>query len=108
MKGAKNAKSPHEAYYFYWGKNLHAVRKDNWSLHFPHSYRSLNGKPGTGGIPGKYQQKKTDIALFDLEKDISQKSNLSGKHPDIVENLKALGEKHITYVKENSREPAKP
>jgi len=108
IKGAKNAKSPHEAYYFYWGKNLHAVRKDNWSLHFPHSYRSLNGKPGTGGIPGKYQQKKTDIALFDLEKDISQKSNLSGKHPDIVENLKALGEKHITYIKENSREPAKP
>ncbi len=108
IKGEKNAKSPHEAYYFYWGKNLHAVRKDNWSLHFPHSYRSLNGKPGVGGIPGKYQQKKTDIALFDLQKDISQKSNLSGKYPDIVKNLKALGEKHVTYVKENSREPANP
>lgn len=108
IKGEKNAKSPHEAYYFYWGKNLHAVRKDNWSLHFPHSYRSLNGKPGVGGIPGKYQQKKTDIALFDLWKDISQKSNLSGKYPDIVKNLKALGEKHVTYVKENSREPANP
>lgn len=108
IKGEKNAKSPHEAYYFYWGKNLHAVRKDNWSLHFPHSYRSLNGKPGVGGIPGKYQQKKTDIALFDLQKDISQKSNLFGKYPDIVKNLKALGEKHVTYVKENSREPANP
>ena len=108
MKGEKNAKSPHEAYYFYWGTNLHAVRKDKWSLHFPHSYRSLNGKPGTGGIPGKYQQKKTDTALFDLRMDISQKSDLSGKHLDIVKNLKALGKKHIAYVKENSREPAKP
>ena len=108
MKGEKNAKSPHEAYYFYWGTNLHAVRKDKWSLHFPHSYRSLNGKPGTDGIPGKYQQKKTDTALFDLRMDISQKSDLSGKHPDIVKNLKALGKKHIAYVKENSREPAKP
>ena len=108
IKGEKNAKSPHEAYYFYWGNNLHAVRKNNWSLHFPHSYRSLNGKPGTGGVPSKYQQKKTDTALFDLQKDISQKSNLSRKHPDIVKNLKALGEKHITYIKENSRRPANP
>ena len=108
IKGEKNAKSPHEAYYFYWGNNLHAVRKNNWSLHFPHSYRSLNGKPGTGGVPGKYQQKKTNTALFDLRKDISQKSNLSEEHPNIVKNLKALGEKHMNYINENSREPANP
>ena len=108
IKGKKNAKSPHEAYYFYWGNNLHAIRKNNWSLHFPHSYRSLNGKPGTGGVPGKYQQKKTNTALFDLRKDISQKSNLSEEHPNIVKNLKALGEKHMNYINENSREPANP
>ena len=104
--GEKNAKSPHEAYYFYWGTNLHAVRKDDWSLHFPHTYRSLKDQPGNDGIPGKYQQKKTSTALFNLRKDIGQKSDLSDKYPEIVKNLKALGNKHMSYVKENSREPA--
>ena len=106
IRGDKNAKSPHEAYYFYWGKNLHAVRKDKWSLHFPHTYRSLNGQPGTGGVPGKYQQKKTNTALFNLRMDIGQKSDLSDKYPEIVKNLKALGNKHMTHLRENSREPA--
>jgi len=41
-----------------------------------------------------------------LRMDIGQKADLSDKYPEIVKNLKALGNKHMTYVRENSREPA--
>ena len=107
MKGDPKAKSPHEAYYFYWGADLHAIRKGNWSLHFPHRYRSLKGQPGKDGIPSKYIQKSTGIALFDLKKDISQKEDLSETHSDIVGTLKNLGEKHVEYVKKNKRDAAR-
>jgi len=107
MKGNPQAKSPHEAYFFYWGANLHAIRKGNWSLHLPHSYRSLKDQPGKDGIPSKYIQKSTGIALFDLKNDIGQKEDLSEIHPNIVERLKNLGEKHIEYVKKNKRNAAR-
>jgi arylsulfatase A len=107
MKGNPQATSPHEAYFFYWGANLHAIRKGNWSLHLPHSYRSLKDQPGKDGIPSKYIQKSTGIALFDLKNDIGQKEDLSEIHPNIVERLKNLGEKHIEYVKKNKRNAAR-
>ena len=107
MKGNPQAKSPHEAYFFYWGANLHAIRKGNWSLHLPHSYRSLKDQPGKDGIPSKYIQKSTGIALFDLKNDIGQKEDLSEIHPNIVEQLKNLGEKHMEYVKKNKRNAAR-
>ena len=107
MNGNPQAKSPHEAYFFYWGANLHAIRKGNWSLHLPHSYRSLKDQPGKDGIPSKYIQKSTGIALFDLKNDIGQKEDLSEIHPNIVERLKNLGEKHIEYVKKNKRNAAR-
>ena len=107
MKGDPKANSPHEAYYFYWGADLHAIRKGNWSLHLPHRYRSLKGQPGKDGIPSKYIQKSTGIALFDLKKDISQKEDLSETHPNIVGMLKNLGEKHVEYVKKNKRDAAR-
>ena len=42
-RGEKGAKSPHEAYYFYWGRELQAVRSGKWKLHFPHAYRTPQG-----------------------------------------------------------------
>ena len=100
-------KTPQEAYYFYWGTNLHAIRKGKWSLHLPHSYRSLQNKPGNDGIPGEYIQKRTETALFDLSKDIGQKKDISKQHPEIVNSLKKLGGKHIEYVSKNKRTAAK-
>ncbi len=49
ISGAPGAKSPHEAFYFYWGPELQAVRSGRWKLHFPHAYRSLAGPGGHGG-----------------------------------------------------------
>ena len=101
----KGANSPQEAYYFYWGEDLHAVRKGKWSLHLPHAYRSLKGEPGSGGIPGPYVQKKTGLALFDLSQDIGQQRDIAADHPDVVAELQALAKAHVQYVKDEAREP---
>ena len=87
------AKSPQEAYYLYYGKQLQAVREGKWKLHFPHGYRTMAGKPGgTGGIPTSYSQAKTGLALFDLVKDVGESKDLSKEHPEVVKRLSTLGE----------------
>lgn len=93
IAGEKNAKSPHDAYCFYWINHLHAIRAGKWKLHFPHGYRTLNGrKGGTGGIPVRYEQAKTGLALYDLENDIGEKVNLADKYPEVVAKLKKLAD----------------
>ncbi|MCA9177292.1 MAG: sulfatase [Planctomycetales bacterium] len=90
----ESSESPHEAYYFYWGRQLQAIRSGNWKLHFPHTYRTLNGKPGgTGGVPAAYGQGKIELSLFDLSKDIGEQHNVADQHPDVVKRLQALGDK---------------
>ncbi len=91
MSGQRGAKSPHEAYYFYWGRELQAVRSGKWKLHFPHQYRTLV-EPGHGGQPGTYRQAEIGLALFDLESDIGETTNVADKYPEVVERLKALAE----------------
>jgi arylsulfatase A-like enzyme len=88
------AKSPHDALYFYWDRELQAVRSGKWKLHFPHTYRTLAGKPsGSGGKPAPYGQAKTGLALFNLEDDIGETTDVADKHPEVVQRLKALAEK---------------
>ena len=93
IAGEPGAKSPHEAFFYYQGFALEAVRSGRWKLHFAHSYRTLNGRPGgTGGIPAKYEQAKIDIALFDLENDIGEQHDVAAQHPDIVVRLQTLAD----------------
>jgi arylsulfatase A len=106
LSGEKGAKTPHEVYYFYYGRQLQAVRSGKWKLHFPHAYRSLKGKPGSGGLPGPYIQKKTGLALYDLEADISETKNVIDDHPDIVARLKAYGEAARQDLGDNNRRGA--
>jgi arylsulfatase A len=94
MSAQPAAKSPHEAYYFYWGNHLQAVRMGRWKLHFPHGYRTLAGHPGgQGGTPVPYQQGKIDLALFDLDKDPGEATNVADQHPDVVAQIKKLADR---------------
>ena len=90
----KNDQSPQEAYYFYYGQQLQAIRMGKWKLHFPHSYRTMDGKPGgTGGIPTKYSQAKIGLSLFNLHEDIGETIDVKDNHPKIVSKMLKLGEK---------------
>ena len=80
--------------FYYYGRHLQAVRSGRWKLHFPHGYRTLNGrKGGSGGRPVRYHQAKTGLALYDLETDMGEKDNVADQHPDVVKRLKEFGER---------------
>ena len=86
LTGGTKAKSPHDALYFYWGPELHAVRSGRWKLHLPHPYQSLQ-TTGADGAPGSYMRKEIDLSLFDLEADPGETKNLATTNPDVVKEL---------------------
>ncbi|MFO0948935.1 MAG: sulfatase [Planctomycetota bacterium] len=95
LAGQADAKTPHEAFFFYYADNqLQAVMSGRWKLVLPHGYRTMLGQaPGRDGKPGRYKQ--IDLSspeLFDLETDIGETKNIADKHPDIVAKLQSLAE----------------
>ncbi len=95
LKGDARATSPHDAFYFYYNTNeLQAVRSGRWKLILPHTYRSLGSQPrATGGIPAKYQHVKVGLELYDLVRDVGERTDVAAQHPDVVKRLSALAEK---------------
>ncbi len=92
LSAQPGAKSPHEAYYYYWNLGLEAVRSGEWKLHLPHAYRTLAGEPGKDGQPGPYKQARTEQALFNVVADVGETKNVAAEHPDVVERLLKLAE----------------
>jgi arylsulfatase A-like enzyme len=92
LTGEAGAKSPHDALYFYWGAELHAVRSGKWKLHFPHPYRTVP-EAGAGGVIGKEGKGEIGLSLFDLESDVGESKDVAAEHPDVVKQLKAIGER---------------
>jgi arylsulfatase A-like enzyme len=86
------AQAPHEALYFYWGSELHAVRSGRWKLHLPHPYQSLE-RSGNDGSPGAYTRKELELSLFDLEADPGESTNVADRHPETVKTLLELVER---------------
>lgn len=107
--------NPRRVFYYYYGKNnLEGVRKDRWKLVFPHAYGSYEGMlPGKGGLKGPKIMKTSGLELYDLRRDPGERYNVIEQHPDIVDELKIIGEQarkdlgdNITGIEgENRREP---
>jgi arylsulfatase A len=94
IAGDKDAKSPHEAFWCYYDRQLRAVRDRRWKLVLPHEYRSLDGNPpGRDGSPGEYKQLKTKLALYDLKNDIGENTDVSYDHKKIVDRLQSEAER---------------
>jgi len=91
------AQNPHAAYWFYYEVNqLQAVTTGDgrWKLQLPHTYRTMIGQvPGHDGVPGEYASRKIETAeLYDLVRDISETTDVSAQHPEIVKQLEAQAE----------------
>lgn len=109
--------SPHDAFWcYYGGGQLQAIRDRQYKLHFPHQYRTLNGrKGGTDGQPVDYDSAKTGLELYDLKADIGETNNIVDQHPDIVQRLQTaaeqarreLGDKLSDQVGAENRSPGK-
>ncbi|QDU22178.1 Arylsulfatase [Urbifossiella limnaea] len=115
LLGEPNARSPHAAYFFYAGDELHAVRAGRWKLHLPHDYLTVNGPPGEGGKPANwgrakpeamsvsglrgiasrhgYRVERTGQALYDLHADAGETRDVAAAHPDVVRELLAHAER---------------
>ena len=78
--GEPGAKCPHEAYYYYWNRELQAVRSGPWKLHFPHTYPSVPpGTGGTGGNPARGVKASTNLVLYNLEADVGETTDVSAR-----------------------------
>ncbi|GBL29756.1 arylsulfatase [Opitutia bacterium] len=80
---------------YYYGDKLEAIRQGRWKLHLPHTYRSYDDmKPAEhDGAPMKTQQKEIGFALFDLEADPGERTDVKEAHPEVVTRLKELAAK---------------
>ncbi len=94
IAGEPDAKSPQEAYFFFYRQgDMEGLRSGRWKLHFPHAYRTLSGrKGGTGGKPVPYDQAKTELELYDLEADRNETQNVAGEHPEVLARLQKLAD----------------
>lgn len=83
-----SATTPHEVFYCYYGRQLQAVRDGRFKLHLPHSYRTLNGRPGgVGGRPVAYEQAGIGVRLYDLKNDVGETTDVAADHPKVVARL---------------------
>ena len=90
--GEAGAVSPHDYFYHYFAAGeLQAIRDRRWKLHFPHSYLSAR-EGGKDGLPAGNEQRKIDLSLFDLLNDVSETTDVSAQHPEIVNRLQAAAE----------------
>lgn len=92
--GKAGAVSPHEVFAcYYGGGQLQAVRDAHWKLHFPHSYATLDGKPGgLDGSPAPYTNKKIGRELYDLRADPGETKDVASEHPEVVAHLEKLAQ----------------
>ena len=96
IAGEENAKNPHDYYAFTNGSNFEVVMSGDgkWKLHLPHSYRTMTEIKGKDGIPGKYEQAKIELSLFDMENDPMESTNVIEKYPQVAEKLVGFAESH--------------
>jgi arylsulfatase A-like enzyme len=83
LTGASSS-SPHEAFYYYYGPQLQAVRSGDWKLVLPLERKMVSLTGGTA--PGA-------LALYDVVGDPGERSDLAARRPDVVRRLTALAEK---------------
>ena len=101
-----------DTFWYYSGRELHAVRQGDWKLHVPHEYLTVAGEPGRDGKPsnwGKlkplsheisgirgiasrhgYRVESLPLSLFNLRDDPGEARNLAADHPEVVRDLQRL------------------
>ncbi|MCF6268964.1 MAG: sulfatase [Melioribacteraceae bacterium] len=100
--GEANAKTPTDIFYFYNYNELQAVRSGKWKMHLPHQFKEII-EPGKDGNSGKWRRGYINLSLFDIEKDISESTNLADEYPEIVKRLSKAADDFDAELKQNLR-----
>ena len=98
VKGDTGAKTPHEAFFYYNGHNLQAVRSGKWKLHLPRNRETV---PYWQTVQGMTDLDKP--LLYNLQADISEQHDVSEKHPEVVTRLLVLAEKCCQELGDTNR-----
>jgi len=88
LLGEPGAKSPHEAIYHYCFVHLQAVRSGKWKLVVPRP-----AKPKWCLWSARMTDAVPETALFDLQADLSETTNVADDHPEVVARLERLIER---------------
>jgi len=91
MAGQPGAKTPHEAFFYFRGNGLQAVRSGDWKLHLG---RTVGRGDKRRQVPGR---------LYNLREDIGETTDVAAQHPDIVQRLTALAARMAEDIKQNRR-----
>ena len=91
LSGQPGSKSPHEALFFYYNRELQAMRSGDWKLHFPHTYRVVD-EVGADGMPGSYVHPMTGLELYNLEADIGESEIRTEEEPEVLGRLSGFAE----------------
>ncbi len=82
--------SPYDEFFYFRGGQLQAVRSGRWKLHVPHAYPTLvGGQAGRDGLPGREVEGRIGQALYDLDADPAEATDVSADHPDVMAYLLA-------------------
>jgi arylsulfatase A-like enzyme len=87
LKGDFNS-SPRETMLYYKSDGLNALRKGNWKLVLPHTWRSYDTEPGNDGNRGK--RVTMTIArpeLYDMMRDPGERYNVIDAYPEKAEEI---------------------
>ena len=84
LRGASDAKSPHEAFYYYRRRQLQAIRWGQWKWHLPlvHTFPRWND--------ATFKSKGRAGKLIDLESDLKEQVDVSAQHPQVMAKMRAL------------------
>ena len=108
LLGEKDGKG-RDAFWFYSGEELQAVRVGDWKLHLPHEYLTVAAAPGKAGKPSNwenmkplsievsgirgiasrhgYRVEKIGLALYDLNHDPGETRDVADANPEVVARL---------------------
>lgn len=92
---SESDKSPHEAFFYYKGNALKAVRSGRWKLH-------LKATKGRGK-----QAKELRRQLFDLVADIGETTNVIESHAEVATALAAIANEFAAELKAGARAEGK-
>jgi arylsulfatase A-like enzyme len=88
LLSGSSGESPHEAFYYFLGPTLEAVRSGPWKLRLP------------GASDGVFARKKShpDPAaarprLYNLDTDIGEMTDMAGQHAEVVQRLLGLADR---------------
>ena len=84
MAGEPGAKSPHDAYFYYRGNKLEAIRSGQWKL-----------------------IRKKQVELYNLDNDLSEKHNVADERPGLVRRLAEMMDSFDRALKADARPPGR-